>query len=66
MPNINRPSLKHETNFRTTDGDAWLPFTDETQITQMINAFMEINSKVVWDKGILKELQRCLCQAAGR
>ena len=45
MPNINRPSLKHETNFRTKDGDAWLPFTDETQITQMINAFMEINSK---------------------
>jgi hypothetical protein len=34
MPNINRPSLKHATNFRTKDGDLWLPLTDETQITR--------------------------------
>ncbi len=48
MPNINRPSRKHETNFRTRDGDLWLPLTDETQITLMISAFMEINRKVIW------------------
>jgi hypothetical protein len=37
MPNINRPSLKHETNFKTKDGDRWLPFTDDVQIQQMID-----------------------------
>ena len=31
MPHINRPSLKHETNFRTKDGDQWLPFTDDAR-----------------------------------
>ena len=30
MPNINRPSRNHKTDFRTRDGDLWLPFTDET------------------------------------
>ena len=29
MPNINRPSRNHKTDFRTRDGDLWLPFTDE-------------------------------------
>jgi hypothetical protein len=29
MPNINRPSLKHKTNFKTKDGDRWLLFTDD-------------------------------------
>lgn len=66
MPNINRPSLKHTTNFRTKDGDLWLPFTDETQITQMINVFMEINSKVIWDKGILKSCNGAFSKLPGR
>ena len=51
MPNINRPSLKHPTNFRTKDGDQWLPFTDDVQINQMIEAFMVINSKIIWGIG---------------
>ena len=66
MPNINRPSLKHATNFRTKDGDSWLPFTDETQITQMIDAFMEINRKVIWDKGILKSCNGAFAKLPGR
>ena len=46
MPNINRPSLKHPTNFKTKDVDRWLPFEDG-QINQMIEAFMVIDSKVI-------------------
>ena len=65
MPNINRPSLKHATNFRTKDGDSWLPFTDETQITQMINAFMVINQKIIWDKGVLKSWNGAFCKLPG-
>jgi len=49
MPNINRPSRNHATNFRTKDGDLWLPFTDEKQISLMIDAFMEINRKIIED-----------------
>jgi hypothetical protein len=45
MPNINRPSLKHKTNFKTKDGDRWLAFDNDAQINQMIEAFMVINSK---------------------
>jgi hypothetical protein len=66
MPNINRPSLKHEANFRTRDGDRWLPFTDETQIQQMIDAFMIINSKVIWDKKILATCNRAFCSLPRR
>jgi len=66
MPNINRPSLKHPTNFRTKDGDSWLPFTDDTQITQMINAFMEINSKVIWEKSVLKSCNCAFAKLPGR
>jgi hypothetical protein len=66
MPNINRPSLKHETNFKTKDGDRWLPFTDDAQIQQMIDAFMVINSKVIWDKTILKNCNRAFCNLPGR
>jgi hypothetical protein len=43
MPNINRPSDHHKINFRTKDGDFWLPFTNEGHITLMINAFMEMS-----------------------
>src|SRR4051812_7235047 len=50
MPNINRPVRKHETNFRTRDGDTWEPFTDERHIDVMIGAFMVINKNVIWDK----------------
>jgi hypothetical protein len=66
MPNINRPSLKHETKFKTKDGDRWLPFTDDAQIQQMIDAFMVINSKVIWDKTILKNCNRAFCNLPGR
>ena len=66
MPNINRPSRKHETNFRTKDGDQWLPFTDEKHITLMISAFMEINKKVIWDKGILKTCNGAFAKLPGR
>ena len=66
MPHINRPSLKHQTNFRTKDGDQWLAFTDEAQIQQMIDAFMVINSKVIWDKKILKSCNRAFSQLPGR
>jgi hypothetical protein len=66
MPHINRPSLKHETNFRTKDGDKWLPFTDDAQIQQMIDAFMVINSKVIWDKTILKSCNRAFANLPGR
>jgi hypothetical protein len=65
MPNINRPSLKHKTNFKTKDGDRWLPFEDDTQINQMIEAFMVINSKVIWDKTILKSCNRAFCNLPG-
>jgi hypothetical protein len=65
MPNINRPVRKHETNFRTKDGDSWQPFTDETHITLMINAFMEINRKVIWDKGILKSCNGAFAKLPG-
>jgi len=65
MPHINRPSLKHETNFRTKDGDKWLPFTDDAQIQQMIDAFMVINSKVIWDKTILKSCNRAFANLPG-
>ena len=61
MPNINRPSLKHKTNFKTKDGDRWLPFEDDAQINQMIEAFMVINSKVIWNKTILKSCNRAFC-----
>jgi len=61
MPNINRPARKHETNFRTRDGDTWEPFTDERHIDLMIGAFMVINKNVIWDKGILKA---CNCAFA--
>jgi hypothetical protein len=66
MPNINRPSRKHETNFRTKDGDQWLPFTDEKHINLMISAFMEINKKVIWDKGILKTCNGAFAKLPGR
>ena len=66
MPNINRPSLKHPTNFRTKDGSSWLPFTDDTQITQMINAFMEINRKIIWDKGVVKSCNCAFAKLPGR
>ena len=65
MPNINRPSLKHKTNFKTKDGDRWLPFEDDAQINQMIEAFMVINSKVIWDKTILKSCNRAFCNLPG-
>ncbi len=65
MPNINRPSLKHTTNFKTKDGDRWLPFEDDAQINQMIEAFMVINSKVIWDKTILKSCNRAFCNLPG-
>src|SRR5262249_36650526 len=66
MPNINRPVRKHETNFRTRDGDQWLPFTDDGQIQMMIDAFMEINRKVIWDKGILKSCNCAFARLPGR
>ena len=65
MPNINRPSLKHPTNFRTKDGDQWLPFTDDVQINQMIEAFMVINSKVIWDKAIVKSCNQAFANLPG-
>ena len=65
MPNINRPSLKHKTNFKTKDGDRWLPFEDDAQINQMIEAFMVINSKVIWNKTILKSCNRAFCNLPG-
>jgi hypothetical protein len=61
VPNINRPSLKHKTNFKTKDGDRWLPFEDDAHINQMIEAFMVINSKIIWDKKILKNCNRAFC-----
>ena len=66
MPNINRPSRKHETNFRTRDGDTWEPFKDEKQIELMIGAFMEINQKVIWDKGVLKTCNCAFSRLPGR
>ena len=32
----------------------------------MINAFMEINSKVIWDKAILKTCNGAFCKLPGR
>ena len=65
MPNINRPSLKHKTNFKTKDGDRWLAFEDDALINQMIEAFMIINSKVIWNKTILKSCNRAFCNLPG-
>lgn len=66
MPNINRPSRKHETNFRTKDGDTWEPFKDEKQIELMIGAFMVINKNVIWDKKILKTCNCAFAKLTGR
>lgn len=66
MPNINRPVRKHETNFRTKDGDTWEPFKDEKHIEMMIGAFMVINKNVIWDKKILKTCNCAFAKLTGR
>jgi hypothetical protein len=38
MSNINRPSLKHKTNFKTKDGDRWLPFEDDVAASHINKA----------------------------
>jgi hypothetical protein len=65
MPHINRPSLNHKSNFKTRDGDRWLPFTEDAQINRMIDAFMEINKRVIWDKTVLKSCNRAFCNLPG-
>src|SRR4051794_27419395 len=65
MPNINRPVRKHKTGFRTKDGDFWEPFTDEKHITIMINAFLEVNKRIIDSKKVRKTCNAAFCKLPG-
>ena len=54
MPQINTPSAKHKTGFRTKDGNTWEPYTDDKQIKAVTAAFMEIEKQIIKNKEILK------------
>ena len=54
MPQINTPSSKHKTGFRTADGNTWEPYTDDKQIKVLTAAFMEIEKQIIKNKDILK------------
>ena len=66
MPQINTEKSKHKTGFRTKDGDSWEPYTDRKMIELVTEAFMEINSRVLTNKGTLKTCNAAFAKLVGR
>ncbi|QEH35873.1 hypothetical protein OJF2_44300 [Aquisphaera giovannonii] len=54
MPRINKEGSKHESNFRTRDGNTWEPFKDAGHIKLVTAAFLEIDRQVLASKTTLK------------